>query len=305
MSCSRSSGRARAQVGGSWARCARRPKPHRATQHKHTHTRRASGPKRPALPARPPHCCALRNGCRSRWRTHVASARGHSGVLLGGHGSLLLVQGPARDFGVRGGAGQASPHAARLSSRSLPALAPPRHPRPVAFWLPCLHLVTGLRARSLQHLAAAAAARDRLDDGRPGAKFIRLTWKMLLALTCPPPKRVRGCECARRASADLRMSPLMVPSCFRWFHAARTSIPPDSILVTPPVRLLAGLEMREREAAKPRTPRTTGFIRRNAAPSPVARELVFSMLFWANDEPGPDPVPGLSQRRRGQQHNWL
>ena len=29
-------------------------------------------------------------------------------------------------------------------------------------------------------------------------------------------------------------------------------------------------------------------------PLAQARELVFSLLFWANDEPGPVPIPGLS-----------
>lgn len=91
-------------------------------------------------------------------------SRGHSGVLLGGHGSLLLVQGPARDIGVRGGTGRAPPHAARLSRRSLPAFAP-RANRALSPWSPCPHLVTGLSG------AVAAAfgggrSRSRSPSGR-------------------------------------------------------------------------------------------------------------------------------------------
>ena len=150
MSCSRSSGRAREQVGACTeaATCSRGipraallacrfSKPHRAhSPHAHPVGVGAEATRSASRRVRLTHCCALRNGWRSRWRTQVAPARGHSGVLLGVHGSLLLVQGPARDFGVRGGAGQAPPHAARLSRRSLPTLAPPRRPRPVAFWAP-------------------------------------------------------------------------------------------------------------------------------------------------------------------------
>jgi hypothetical protein len=138
MSCSRSSGRARVQVGAPCteaANCSRGTarvallavsKPHRShAPHAHPMGVGAEAPRSASRRVRLTHCCALRNGWWSRWRTHVASARGHSGVLFGVHGSLLLVQGPARDFGVRGGASQAPPHAARLSRRSLPALEPP------------------------------------------------------------------------------------------------------------------------------------------------------------------------------------
>ena len=63
----------------------------------------------------------------------ICAARGRSGMLLGGHGGLLLVQGPARDIGAPG-ACKTAQHDARLSGRSssrrwLCPLPGSRHPR--------------------------------------------------------------------------------------------------------------------------------------------------------------------------------